>query len=168
MITTVLKETSNGFEVCSMLRNSQNIDGGHQRASQKRKKQKSMCLCLFLCMSCSAPEDNQKSKEAPNLLLLSRHQRHMQYLLCTHGWTPTNYRGNQIAMHIRAHRSHDELLYRYCFYCKCIVSSSNCSFQMRQHLLKPCWTMTNGHSLMFSRFCHLLSDIPSDCLTSAI
>ena len=23
--------------------------------------------------------------------------------------------------------------------------------------LKPCWTMFNGHSLMFSRFCHLLS-----------
>ena len=32
--------------------------------------------------------------------------------------------------------------------------------------LKPCWTMFNGHSLMFSRFCHLLCDLPSDCLSA--
>ena len=63
----------------------------------------------------------------------------MQYLLCTHGWTPTNYRGNQIAMHIRAHRSHDELLYRYCFYCKCIVflelSNNSLSFPSVRSIL---------------------------------
>ena len=34
----VLKETSNGFKICSMVRSSQKIDGGHQRASQKKKK----------------------------------------------------------------------------------------------------------------------------------
>ena len=46
MITTVLKDTSNGFEVYSMVRNSQNIDGGHQRASQKRKTENYVSLSV--------------------------------------------------------------------------------------------------------------------------
>ena len=46
MITTVLKDTSNGFEVCSMLRNSQNIDGGHQPALQERKTENYVSLSV--------------------------------------------------------------------------------------------------------------------------
>ena len=42
----VLKETSNGFKICSMVRSSQNIDGGHQRASQKRKTENYVSLSV--------------------------------------------------------------------------------------------------------------------------